>query len=861
MRLHTFLLLGAFIFLCGPVNTFDLYKYVFLGTDWMCAAVQQDEKYYLGYLVLGELTFLKDEKVQLNYKNDSPNPLINRKVKYLDALYNKPVVIFEDEPSTIYCVLALAGDGLPMRIISSPAFTVTQAGKQVPAEIMQWTKNVFVKEEDEKEFWYYLALKPQGGKWGDEGSALVAVKLTYELIDDEESNEDQEESSKNNNEEKTQKKKRQFYFKVMDTIDFQQLCKVASIEGSKEYQTDLGVLYWDEIFTRMYIGFSFSDSVRAAQSNASSILIARVVDEKIVFDSVLKASDCKYFAQQSTGQRIDNKELTVTKIQILHSSTGLPYLFVSGTYNQRPYIISFPLVNSSYIAYEGLAKSTSHGKIASTSKKPIDHFYRNGGRFKGKTLHDEVDDDVKQFSPRSVCIDMSPISSLINVWTMQDSLYILHGSKEKSSGVMYAHAIFNEDGYITGWTALQPVPGSKADVNDFLVLSADMYYLFFEKSDQQDLKLRKTGWNFYGRRQSNEKDCYDRIQQELPLEQGGIQGLWFFKLRQPYKSRPLLVAGGKQKLVLALLDEKEQVMIMNGTDVADLSIITAACLISDANASKLIVGGVDGVSQLHDPYGNGWKHMEENVVETIKNYQLTKIGDQKFVKKLMADESHLYILTRNKLEACDIACLMGSTTDQQVSFEELAHSSDFEGVFTDIEIYGHMIFLGTTHGIFYKNLKETEQRWHKFPSIPDIKRVQSICLRSSYDATQAQLFVMTLQDDRSAHLFRYHVDLLTSEVKQLIEYGFRNQVMAYASFGGYRTRFATDGAMLITSRGGRAPLIHIMPVFISGKQLPSSKGYLSQIPWTGDNTVTGIVQNTISGSWIAGGDFGIAVFE
>ncbi len=583
---------------------------------------------------------------------------------------------------------------------------------------------------------------------------------------------------------------------------------------------------------------------------------------------------------------------------------------------------AFPLINkdTGQAKADELLKDLAHGVIAKKQGMPTVSFLRGRyGRFRGRTI-DESPTSVDEFymqQERAVQIGTGvPLPNTIDQMVIgRDTVHVLikKDGNGQRAGVFSSQAIFNEQGLIAAWSPWQRsayTDGTVKGITD--ILDVHKYALCFIEQDEQGvIKMRETGWD-HEQTEDEESQTLERcLHDELPSVNGGIQGLYDFDYQTPglytdQQAVSLLVATGNKKVVLAqtgatnkdglftshdtftraiLLDGSLKnltpvtMLSMSGGVLDELGPITCATVASSDRQSWLLVGGVNGLALLAHNDGTGWSRHEGLQPEFAgldRSMAFKKIGNYNSVKKIIHDDQFLYVLTRDRLER-----FLLSEEWYKTKPTVLATSEEFATKFTDVIISGPFALLGSTAGLLRVGVtgdvlqatNSTEVNWQPI-SLPTGTQytvsLYAVCPtgKETGFAYDGQVYVLSgSPSSNDSHVFRFFIkDVsiygITDETVQLIpDYGYRDHKSSFISFGGYRNNFATDGLIHLSTRGGRAPMLHVLPAFVGGKLIPSSRGYRAPVPWTGKNEIRPIVKNSATGSWLIAGDFGVCTYQ
>ena len=114
--------------------------------------------------------------------------------------------------------------------------------------------------------------------------------------------------------------------------------------------------------------------------------------------------------------------------------------------------------------------------------------------------------------------------------------------------------------------------------------------------------------------------------------------------------------------------DPSQLLAFNGAILDELRPINAAEIGANDTHGWIFVGGVNGLAVLCNSDGSGWQLNEglDYDLEPIRNMAFKRIGNYKFVRKIIADKQFLYVLTDTVLDRIDL-----NTIDFTLDADEL----------------------------------------------------------------------------------------------------------------------------------------------------------------------------------------------
>lgn len=906
----------------GP-HTFSAPFSVYLG-----AGSDDAQNYALSHLVLDVLTPYAPESVTHNYNLKQKNPIYNKKINHLMLFRSTPLVVLADSSSEFHYILHPGSGENPMHVLS--ASTVADAAGVPSSGIigLSWCQTSTSAEH----YLNYLvaAVKPQQDSWGQVGSGIALIKYDQEMV--QEPLEKKEEKANDKKKEKKDKKIQQPttktvahpYFNILDA-------QTGQSKGNKAYTLAACVppyvsilphetidLVWDDNFQRLYIPLHIkTNDTTDSNQGACAVLIGTICDDQLSLSPLIALEVFDENHDSVIGGAGANKTVSISKIRMMYTSTGLPYLVAVGNEGNADGMMSkvaaFPLTNMSDTKHgKELLINPDHGVIACKNEIPEARFL-NGryGRFRGRIFKKpaRTKDDFYSMDDRSVRVGSYGVlpTAITELVVIHDCVFAcVDQGNGQQAGVFYSQALFEPNGRIASWTSWKRVAHSSASIIDLNVELTKNNLIFFESNPP---KIRACTWQTELNVKNNEcKTVADSVRKEFPQGSGGAQGLFDFDQKTPGLLGPisssLMVATGNKKVLLVQTgvdndqgifmpnDDFKQCTLLDGSlhafnkDASVISItggildklgpITCAEIVHDDTQAWLLVGGVGGVAVLSDEQGKGWpvsQGLGKNFAGLSQQFGFKKYGNYSSVKKIIQDEKFLYILTRDRLERLSI-CSDSFKNDFTCGAVSLATSEHMHVRFTDVLISGPFAVLGTTGGLF--RISNNSSLWQHVDipvSYPNIISLTSASPSGkdtgfAYDGQVYVLSGSTNTNETSVHRF------FVKDVKQwgitdatlslLIDYGVRDQISRFITFGGYRNNYVTDGLIHISTRGGsgKLPSVHVLPGFVGGKLVMSAcKEANITTPWTDNSTVYSLVRNSADGSWLIAGDFGTCSYQ
>ncbi|MGB8467788.1 MAG: hypothetical protein WCE21_02200 [Candidatus Babeliales bacterium] len=834
-------------------------------------------------------TGLAHEKITLNRIADQPNPFYNAAISHLTLYHKFPLVITKDTP-ILYGIASLATDKEPMRVLSSApvadAQAATSAGIVGIAPFFEFHKNDTVT-------YYLLAVKSHDGVWGDNNAGLAVVKVH-----------------------KTQEEgKEHEAMSVLDAttgaIDGNCAMGLGAIKEIIDYNGGLAEvvpheelsLSWEPLFNRVFIPVHVkTKSTAASDQGACGLLIAQMQDDKLVLYPALDCSLMNSAMNGIIGAVGPNKEVYIRKLFSLYTSTDLPYLIVWGgagdAQETAGKVYALPLVNASTIMPKRmLAHAYNHGAIAAQDSA-IAVRYAGGvrGRFKDRQFIN-IPQEAEQLSQADnpACTVGAgyalpgPINDII---TIKDCVYGIVSCNQEQH-VYYSRPLFNTEGAIAAWTPWKRCGYEHTHVRGVSLFDRSPEPIFFSSSPETLWMQRVTHWQMAQNDESSYKTVQNFIEQEFSERAGGLQALQCYAGDTPglggQQPAALLALLGKGRCAFVCIGaaqegvmrstlgtQQEQYLLWHDDALRTVGHLTTSAVVHDDTQAWLAVGGVHGLAVCADIDGNGWSLSEGFMAssERYKNNQFVRVGTFEHIKELVVQGEQLFVLTRHALFRVHTH---GSL--EQWSIDCISKSDEHTGNFMQLIIHGPLAIIGTTQGI-YRTVNTVDVRTANVAElcvVPVPRRVpwmvnQIYALSSARDDAHIdhrQLYVLGSSPlMQESFLFRLFVrdprtyGVHDDTVSILQEYCCPHELTPYITFFEHRAHCVTNGIVHLSCTAKTNPLAHVLPSFITGKQLPSDRGYTPTLYWPSKPiAIHSIVENEVTGEWLMASTAGIAVYK
>ena len=405
----------------------------------------------------------------------------------------------------------------------------------------------------------------------------------------------------------------------------------------------------------------------------------------------------------------------ITNIAGMKTSTSLQYVIVARDNGTGPQsIYALPIVMS----------GTNIGKIADFTSVQ-DNFVATGGLLNARQFTTEIS-SVTQIDPAGIyssqllvgggALPLNAPNSIQKLYTVGDSVYAVIGNAYAAGqqpGTFRSQAIFAQDGHIVAWTAWSRVLGSDAQQN----------YSFVDRKTLSGYYISHvTTGNFRAVNQTTFSSSSFMQPLFALLTSGGTQGMFNFPSSTPGFDNELsvLIATAYGQVAIAqtgtlnsgnvAINNPVTTLTFAGANVNNQTAIIAAEFAHDVDNDYhwLFVGGASGVSVLTcDSPGYSWSGALNNIACLNTGQNFKTVGNFKFVKKLVWDQTYIYILTSTDLYRIALdPNKFTATPTVDLNPEHILSSSALSqnpAYFLDIIIDNGFCVIGSTAGLFSMN--------------------------------------------------------------------------------------------------------------------------------------------------------------
>ncbi len=400
----------------------------------------------------------------------------------------------------------------------------------------------------------------------------------------------------------------------------------------------------------------------------------------------------------------------ITNIAGMLTSTNLQYLIVARDNGAGPQTIyALPIVMT----------GANVGTIADFSE--IENvFISKSGAFGSRQFTTQVS-NLADINPTGIysaqllvggALPLNAPNSIQKLYTVGDSVYAVIGNEYaagQTPGTFKSQPIYAQDGHIVAWTAWSRVLGSDQQMN----------FSFIDRKTLSGYYIAHSTTNFRAVNQTTFSTSNFMTSLLSQSSLGGTQGLFNFPGTTPgfNDELSLLISTGYGLVTIGqtgilnsgnvAINNPVTTLTFTKSEVNDQTAIIAAEFAHDIDNDYhwLFVAGSSGVSVLTcDSPGYSWSGSLSDIACLNVGQNFKTVGNFKFVKKLVADSTYIYILTSTELYRIALSPdKFTATPTLDLNPELILKSSALSknpAYFLDLIIDNGFCVIGSTAGLF-----------------------------------------------------------------------------------------------------------------------------------------------------------------
>lgn len=668
-------------------------------------------------------------------------------------------------------------------------------------------------------------------------------------------------------------------------------------------------MYWSPEHSTLYIAVS-AQTADDPNSGVRAIVAGRVQGQVLRFLPIV-INDAALESDSIIAVRGALKSISIDKVRTMVTSTMLNYLIVV----KENMVHALPLVRDAITDqsknYNGLvARKDVLPKVTAQKNNPsIRHFNEAAHRNEHMiTAHDPAGLVGGGALPKGI---------VAAVFTRADVAYVVVESEDlENSGVYCSQALLDAAGAIKGWTkwrravSLFSPGGAPEKVFDAMLNTGSGEFLCLCADENgKKTEVKYTQWQ--AKDEKNPTILPSLISSVFPKEKAGVHAIVDIPANSPglpdsslqvltglgtvmlvqtsskhgdcFVPHPIMQCTYAEHTKGTLINKSARAHIITGGELADLGPITAAEVICKGDSATLIVGGVQGLAVLSAADGSWWSAVEgigNNFEKLPSLMTFKKIGNHRFVRKLLYDDGMLYVLTDQQLDRIDLS----SGDFNPVTVAHTRELWENPGIFFDFVVSDKLALLATSEGIWrVGNSRDVrlgitagDMQWTKI-NLPEgfasVRQLQVISNTGRIQdvARQEGGMIYALNGYRGKGLSKIYRLIISSTEKSeisnatvqlLMDSYIKDSVSSFINFGGYRTFFSTDGIMYMhlgNKEDGQAA-IYTTPYDYIVERLRNKaiKPPSIELPVKLDGKMaTSILQSSALGNRMIVGDFGM----
>jgi len=695
------------------------------------------------------------------------------------------------------------------------------------------------------------------------------------------------------------------------------------IIGDKAKQLYVTDMYWDPVFSRLYVAL-FTES---GQGGTRSVLMGGVEkygvkDEcKNVFKLYPVAPPEAFNNVDGIiGSRCSDEKRWIRKIRTMHTSTALNYLLVAGGAGD-------PAQSGSFIRALPLGvgtKEQERGMIAARDAQPMD-LWDKQNFFYARCLPSlaQEPDQMPKADDKEVVVGGGPVpaGSILDMFVRNDAVFVSVAKAQEGSepGLFYSRALFGADGKITNWSSwtraratfaedgsIDPVASAKFDP------LSDGFTVVVPAADGSSVTVKRTEWST-GDDEGERPEFIKRALSRMPREQGGVHYATAFSPNTPgLDGIALQLFAGNGTITLtqtgrvgpngdvvpvAAADDDTRggspSVLFSGGALETMGRVMGAQIASNGSDSWLFVGGREGLAVLihDDNYTGCGPVITDGLGELKEGVTFRFVGNYRRIRKLVADGKFLYVLTDKALDRISMSDFESGYATNAVTVADAGQMAGVRGglTFLDVVVSKKMAFLASNMGLWrvgdggdIRSDDPRELQWQLVEragvTLPAAQLMTVTSSGRDQDlATGAGGNLYVLSSSRSidmSYLHRFAIKGVDDDqaidpttVRPLPDVMVRGRRSYFVKYGQYRSMIASDGAQMtsIRNRSFNTPTTitrsHPLYEARTGTRFVGARNVAAQSGYEADGSISSFCRNEATGSPIVAGDFGIRINE
>lgn len=840
---------------------------------------------------MNDFAALAPQKVVLNGTVDQPNPLYNASISRLAIIDGVGITddyliaVLAQNPTQLYACVRFVPN--PTVLASEP---LADAFGNMPATIRQVTGGT------SQNMMVFTAVSPQGEDFGVVGSGIANSMLDLKGTPTEQIFRNLNANPANTN-----------GVRALPLDNTSAELRLTADPVAITAGSPISMYFHPSTFC-MYVGLSLNTGTSGGRA---SLLVRPVAPYGLQKVAIAPAAAFSGADNYIVGTTTPDVSLDVYEQRFMQTSTGLPYLIVRGGYLKSPNnLFAFPIAS-------GQSEPIYNGTLASKTSPVVDMFVGAGTKniYQSRMFVERAEIPAQMTTDADVQAIIGggaplPLGSTVQETLIAgDTVFIF---LDNNGGVWYSRALFGIDNKIAQWTYWQRYAGA-----------VDGYIGgFLDRSNTLLTTLSVTGGNTVAQRTVwSPGDA--SISLPLTTAFGSTQYIDSYNQFTPgLCSSTLMVSLNNNRVTYAqtgLFDYARCIVVpTNGANYMDtvtytqgiiednlgvnpapsivtisggvldaIAPLTADAVVTNGTNGWFCCGGLNGLAILSKEDGTGWNPTTElgaNFLGLTQGMSFKKIGNYRFITRLVANPPYLYVATDKKIDRIDF------TNPQDIIITTIATSTSLpfspNATFMDLYASGPFALIASTKKLFRVGngqdirtaLDESDLAWTEVP-VPGqqtgpITRIVPVTKTGYPYDMDAPSNIYVLSADRgldAGQINRYVLNAIENNTitdATLVPFAdmfIQGILSPWVTLGAYRDDYGSDGALNFTISGqdlAKPASLQLLPSAPrTGGSILGPRVTPIQTGLAGGNSVPVLVHNDASGSWFVGGSNGVFVNE
>ena len=643
-------------------------------------------------------------KIILNGKKEQDNPLHNNGVVAMTMLTNESMAVvstaYPNQVAHLERVMYPSGRSI---VMSDPLLDANGQPCSAIKKVAPITGKMIL-----------AIVNPHNNAFGAAGTglALVCANTIKVLVEQEVQPGEEPKEPKEENKELFSQINTSSDQEVVKAVPFDVSIKPMAYNYPLASINDHVVMHWDQLLGTMFIGIS---GQAAAHNDAGicGVMAFNVLEKNILLKSVLSPELLSDRQDEIIGGKGAGAQVTIHTLKTLHTEMpqpdrmGLSYLIVHGgngdAQSTRKTIYALPLVNR--IDSQEVMTSENqpaHALVAVPFDMPVKHNQIPPRKpFVLKLSHNNcavnnaqlfTTERTEKNIPAHVGAGPVPYGDVTNIFVIHDAVYAVVGKADEGHlpCVCFSQPIYDSLGRVVAWTQWQPVITTNDEIID-AGLDATAYQLYVITNNNEKIVVNKTKWE-----SSQDKD--NRVTTLVSeLFPQGIQ------LLQDYSTHGYMLAAGRKKVAfipqtmidnqIGITDNQAMPLVCEQGALMHIECPTTAATVTIDSQNYLCIGGVGGVA------------VAASNNPLVDQLSFVSLGSYKYVRKLIAMNDCLYVLTDKTIERIDMRA--SDIENNRLSVTTIVDASSQLGskyaTISDMIVSGKLLLVASSMGLYRNN--------------------------------------------------------------------------------------------------------------------------------------------------------------